>query len=271
MGRNPFIILDIHRSGGSLPLDGIKVAAPCKAEWKWMQGNDRVRFCGQCNLNVFNLSAMSTEEAEDLIRRADGTLCVRFYKRNDGTIMTRNCPVGLQAIRDKLTSTRTHIIAAVLSFLGYLGFLGAYKVIGRDVETGKPAAVNYDREETIKTTWLKNPFPAYPVQVNTVMGSIAPICLAGPSLATRGESFIRQRAILKVIPIYHSTPLQNGNVVVRIVIDEDGIVDEAECTKGNPVVKDLAEEAARQWRFEPTVINGRPVRIESVLTFRINN
>src|SRR5215469_14430974 len=106
------------------PLANIRIAAPCNAEWKWMYGNDRVRFCGQCSQNVFNLSTMTTEEAEDLIRRTEGTLCVRFYRRRYGSILTRNCSVGLQAIRDRLTSTRTHIIAAILSFLGYLGVLG---------------------------------------------------------------------------------------------------------------------------------------------------
>jgi len=106
------------------PLGNIRIAAPCNAEWKWMYGNDRVRFCGQCSQNVFNLSTMTTEEAEDLIRRTEGTLCVRFYRRRDGSILTRNCSVGIQAIKDKFTRTRTHIIAAMLSFLGYLGVIG---------------------------------------------------------------------------------------------------------------------------------------------------
>ena len=123
MSRNPFVCLNISSRNSIPPLGRVRVAAPCDAEWKWMYGNDRVRFCGQCRQNVFNLSAMTTEEAEDLIRRAEGTLCVRYYRRSDGSILTQNCPVGLRAIRDRLTSTRTHLIAACLSFLGYLGFL----------------------------------------------------------------------------------------------------------------------------------------------------
>ena len=55
-------------------LEKIKVAAPCKAEWQWMYGNDRVRFCGQCNQNVYNLSAMTREEAENLIMRTEWLL-----------------------------------------------------------------------------------------------------------------------------------------------------------------------------------------------------
>jgi TonB family protein len=266
MKRNTFVALDIDVRGDSPPLGTIKIAVPCKAEWKWMYGDERVRFCGQCSLNVFNLSAMTTEEAEDLIRRADGRLCVRFYRRNDGTILTRNCPVGLQAIKDRFTSTRTHVIAAILGFLGYLGLLGTYKLVDHELDRANNTALNYDRPGGNGAAWLKNPDR----QQVAIMGAIRPISLPVPSLPTRSESFIRGKAIFKVIPIYHSTGSSraNGNVVVRVVIDEDGAVEEVESIAGHPPLKDLGEEAARQWRFEPILVNGRPARIQSSLTFR---
>lgn len=76
-------------------LDQIAVASPCNASWDDMVGDDRVRFCLQCDKNVFNLSAMSREDAEGLLEaRAGGEMCVRYYQRADGTIMTSDCPVG---------------------------------------------------------------------------------------------------------------------------------------------------------------------------------
>jgi hypothetical protein len=39
-------------------LDEIEIATPCPASWEAMTGDDRSRFCGQCRLNVYNLSAM---------------------------------------------------------------------------------------------------------------------------------------------------------------------------------------------------------------------
>ena len=81
------------------PLDRVQVAAPCKADWDEMIGTDRVRFCGQCSLNVYNLSAMTRDEAESVIAANEGKLCVRFYRRKDGSILTQDCPVGLAAIR----------------------------------------------------------------------------------------------------------------------------------------------------------------------------
>ena len=40
------------------PLDHLKIAAPCPADWDQMFSfeDERVRFCSQCNLNVYNLS-----------------------------------------------------------------------------------------------------------------------------------------------------------------------------------------------------------------------
>lgn len=83
-------------------LDRISVASPCNASWDQMLGDDRVRFCLSCEKNVYNLSAMTREEAERLLQeRAGGELCVRFYRRADGTIMTQDCPVGAKRKRRK--------------------------------------------------------------------------------------------------------------------------------------------------------------------------
>ena len=103
------------------PLDQVKVAAPCPANWDEMVGSEQVRFCSQCSLNVYNLSGMSKQEAESLIANTEGRLCVRFYRRADGTILTDNCPVGLRAIRRRLSRIKTAIISAVLSFFAGLG------------------------------------------------------------------------------------------------------------------------------------------------------
>jgi hypothetical protein len=103
------------------PLDRVRIAAPCRADWDQMIGNDRARFCGQCNLNVYNLSSMTKAEAESFIAGNEGRLCVRFYRRADGSILTNNCPVGLRAIRRRMSSFAKAISSAVLSFFAGLG------------------------------------------------------------------------------------------------------------------------------------------------------
>lgn len=104
------------------PLDHVRVAAPCPAEWDSMIGSERVRFCGQCQLNVYNLSEMSKREAEALITKTEGRLCVRYYQRADGTILTNNCPVGLRALKRRVSRVTRATISAVLGFLAGVGF-----------------------------------------------------------------------------------------------------------------------------------------------------
>src|SRR3954447_6761233 len=73
----------------------IRVASPCHARWDDMRGDHQARFCNQCQKNVYNLSALTAPEAAALIKSKEGNLCVRFYQRPDGTVLTEDCPVGL--------------------------------------------------------------------------------------------------------------------------------------------------------------------------------
>ena len=72
----------------------LTIATPCPASWDDMEGDDRVRFCPECELNVYNLSAMTEEQALALVQEREGRLCVRLYQREDGTVLTSDCPVG---------------------------------------------------------------------------------------------------------------------------------------------------------------------------------
>jgi len=67
-------------------LDRVAIATPCSAVWDNMAGDDRVRFCGDCQKNVYNLSAMTREEGEALLEQTNAGVCVRFYQRADGKV-----------------------------------------------------------------------------------------------------------------------------------------------------------------------------------------
>jgi hypothetical protein len=79
-------------------LRDIQVASPCSANWNEMTGDDRTRFCRSCNKYVYNLSEMTRRQAEELIHTTEGRLCVRFYQRRDGRVLTQDCPVGQQIL-----------------------------------------------------------------------------------------------------------------------------------------------------------------------------
>jgi hypothetical protein len=102
-------------------LGRVRVAAPCEENWDEMRGDDRVRFCARCSQNVYNLSAMTRGEAERLVVGNEGRICVRFYRRKDGTILTRNCPAGLIKLRRRVSRVATATAAAAISFLAGVG------------------------------------------------------------------------------------------------------------------------------------------------------
>src|SRR6476646_10123066 len=78
-----------------------------------MKGDDRVRHCDACNLNVYNLAAFTEAEIRELVANRKGRLCGRIYQRRDGTVLTQNCPVGVRTVTRRIT----RIAGAVFAFL----------------------------------------------------------------------------------------------------------------------------------------------------------
>lgn len=86
-----------------------------------MRGDDRVRHCTHCTKNVYNISALSREEAIKLIEDSGGKLCVRYYTRPDGSIMTNDCGLPMS----KRHPTLRPIMAAFTLF-GLAALLPAF-------------------------------------------------------------------------------------------------------------------------------------------------
>jgi hypothetical protein len=83
-----------------------------------MIGDNRVRFCDHCQLNVYNISELSRNEAEKLIVSTEGRLCARLFRRADGTVITRDCPVGLRALKRRVAKRTAAIFAAIVGLSG---------------------------------------------------------------------------------------------------------------------------------------------------------
>lgn len=125
-------------------LEDLRIATPCKANWAEMLGNDRMRYCALCKLNVYNLSGMTREDGESLVKANEGKICVSFFKRADGTILTQDCPVGVAArLKRRVASVAAGFAAfAVLGWAALAG-RGGDDVDGGLVET-KPPVVKKD-------------------------------------------------------------------------------------------------------------------------------
>jgi hypothetical protein len=154
-------LLDLGRPTGmpSAPLvddvsllDGLKLASPCSEKWEDMVGGERARFCGSCKKNVYNLSSMTRPEAEDLLRQL-GDVCVRFYQRADGTIMTSDCPVGARRRRVRL---------AIYGAVGGSMLAGA-AVVASAVEEARPPQVFMGAAPIPTQVAVDPPIPSVPV------------------------------------------------------------------------------------------------------------
>jgi len=134
------------------PLDGVRIASPCSANWNEMYGNERKRFCSECKLNVYNLSDMTQREAENFLINSEGRVCVKFYRRTDGTVLTRDCPVGWKRVKRHMSST----VSALLSMcFGIIGGLFAFQF----VETDTSNLLNEVVVESDELETVNNPLP----------------------------------------------------------------------------------------------------------------
>lgn len=99
------------------PLDDILLSYPCPVDWESMEGDDYKRYCDKCDLNVYNISAMSKEDAESFLGAEEGA-CIRFYRRADGTIKTAGCGRYYATIRSgarTVLRTAASLLVAVFS------------------------------------------------------------------------------------------------------------------------------------------------------------
>jgi len=88
-----------------------------------MSGDDRVRHCAACDKQVYNFAAMTGAEAEALIRKHEGRLCGRLYRRADGTVLTADCPVGRGIVRRKaawLVACAAAVLVLAVQAFAYL-------------------------------------------------------------------------------------------------------------------------------------------------------
>lgn len=118
-------------------LERLRIASPCPVDWNSMTGDERVRFCSECSLNVYNLSAMTRDEAESFIARREGRLCLKIYRRADGTVITRDCPTGQKIkLRRRISRAAAATFAAILSMCaGATGFAQSRKSVGSSQQT----------------------------------------------------------------------------------------------------------------------------------------
>jgi hypothetical protein len=112
-------------------LDQLRIAKPCTASWREMQGDDQRRFCAQCKKNVYNVAGMTEQQVRDLISKSEVLPCLRLSKRTDGTIITGDCPVGVATFWKKSALATLGALAFGATLIGS-AFARTEKTISRE-------------------------------------------------------------------------------------------------------------------------------------------
>ena len=92
---------------------------------------------------------MSRKDAEALIQAKEGKLCVRFFKRADGTVLTNNCPVGLRAIRRRLKLIGGGI-AALFSFIACTVLVSLRREVNPNIKVVPSQDQKIDKSSTLQ-------------------------------------------------------------------------------------------------------------------------
>jgi TonB family protein len=93
---------------------------------------------------------------------------------------------------------------------------------------------------------------------------------AAPQTVSVPASIMTGMVEHKVLPQYPKEAMIKGiqgDVVFKIVVDENGKIVHSEPVSGDPLLVAAAEDAIRNYRFRPYIVNGSPTRVESQLGF----
>lgn len=98
-------------------------------------------------------------------------------------------------------------------------------------------------------------------QVEPAVKKAIPIPVGGNVMAER----LLHRDDLEY-PIVARVAGVEGLVMLRVLIDESGAVQEATVTRGHPALRAAALESVKQWRWRPFVVDGKAVPARTTVT-----
>jgi periplasmic protein TonB len=67
-------------------------------------------------------------------------------------------------------------------------------------------------------------------------------------------------------PLLAKSARVQGNVILKAVIDKEGIIQDLQLVSGHPMLVPAAIAAVKQWRYKPYLLNSQPVEVETTIT-----
>jgi len=104
--------------------------------------------------------------------------------------------------------------------------------------------------------------------IGGIAGSNLPPPKAAPSRIRVGGNVQQAKLISQARPIYPPLAKQariQGTVRLQAIIGKDGTIAQLELLSGHPLLSQAAMDAVRQWRYQPTLLNGEPVEVVTTI------
>ncbi len=79
----------------------------------------------------------------------------------------------------------------------------------------------------------------------------------------------QKKLVHQVQPVYPDVAKQagmQGTVVLKVFVGKEGNVQGVKVLSGDSVLAQAAVDAVRQWRYQPTVVDGVPVNVVTTVT-----
>ena len=86
-----------------------------------MVGNERVRYCPECKLDVYNFSSMTDEDVRQIVSGSKQRLCARVRQSPDGTVMPWNSSVRFSIVMRRISRVSRIALTAAISVVPALG------------------------------------------------------------------------------------------------------------------------------------------------------
>lgn len=112
--------------------------------------------------------------------------------------------------------------------------------------------------------------PAQPAATTTAAATETSGNAKSPDGKPLSVGSLIEKATQKISPSYPQNARSArvmGVVTVYIEVDQNGAVSTVQSTSGPALLRQAAMDAARRWKFRPTLIDGQPVRVTGFINF----
>jgi len=159
------------------------------------------------------------------------------------------------------------------------GMIVAYKIQADPLEPGKTGQRHFFTDQSgvlranssAPATMVDDPVGPKDSHAGGPGATGAPAPAANPTGAGRitvSADVQAAKRVSQVSPVYPPLARQariSGTVRLHMIVSPEGVPQQLEVVSGSPLLIRAAIDAVRQWRYQPTLLNGQPVEVETVV------